>query len=91
MFIVHRASGIGHWAESRIHSFTHSKVIFLPCSPAPLLPCSPASLFLQGYDFKIYPVAGKKSAIKLPIGKGIPLIKDAKIVKKPRRKQLNKR
>jgi hypothetical protein len=52
----------------------------------PLLP-----LLFQGYVFKIYPGAGEKSGIKLPWGKGIPLITDAKITKKPRRKQLNNR
>ena len=45
----------------------------------------------QGYVFKIHPGAGEKSGIKLPLGKGIPLITDAKITKKPRRKQLNNR
>ena len=45
----------------------------------------------QVYVFYIYPGAGEKSPIKLPLGKAIPLITDAKIVKKPLRKQLNNR
>ena len=45
----------------------------------------------QVYVFKIYPGAGEKSGIKQPLGKGICLMTDAKITKKPRRKQLNNR
>ena len=43
------------------------------------------------YVFNIHPGAGEKSGIKRPLGKGIPLITEAKIIKKPRRKQLNNR
>ncbi|WP_144875216.1 hypothetical protein [Hyella patelloides] len=45
----------------------------------------------QVYVFNIHPGAGEKSGIKRPLGKGIPLITEAKIIKKPRRKQLNNR
>ena len=45
----------------------------------------------QVYVFYIYPGAGEKSGIKLPLGKGIPLITEAKIFKKPLRKQLKNR
>ncbi|NEO16573.1 MAG: hypothetical protein F6K59_30840, partial [Moorea sp. SIO3F7] len=41
----------------------------------------------QGYVFKIHPGAGEKSGINLPVGKGMPLIADAKILKNPRLKQ----
>ncbi len=43
------------------------------------------------YVFNIHPGAREKSGIKRPLGKGIPLIAEAKIIKKPRRKQLNNR
>ena len=43
------------------------------------------------YVFNIHPGAGEKSGIKRPLGKGNPLITEAKIIKKPRRKQLNNR
>ena len=52
---------------------------------------SPSQQPFQVYVFKIYPGAGEKSVIKQPVGKGICLMTDAKITKKPRRKQLNNR
>ncbi len=43
------------------------------------------------YVFNVHPGAGEKSGRKRPLGKGIPLIAEAKMIKKPRRKQLNNR
>ncbi|NET69143.1 MAG: hypothetical protein F6K63_33985 [Moorea sp. SIO1G6] len=54
-----------------------------PCSLLPA-PCSllPA---LQGYDFKNYPESRENGGTKQPTGKGICLITEAKIIKKPLR------